>query len=383
MRLQHKKSITIALLACFLWLQSCKNNEINTPEEKTTPTTLPNRVVLTEAQYNNANLMVAAPKKMKIGHIITLNGKVEVMPENTISVSSPMAGFVRQIKWIPGMTVKKGEVLVRLEEKEFIQLQQDYLSAKNVLAYAKLDLERQTELSKNQASSDKVLQQAEEKVKQGQILVTSLATKLRLIHINPATLHAENITSQIVITAPATGTITEVAVNLGKYVEAGENIITIMGFNGSKLVLKAFEKDLPFLKKGQKVFAYSNAEPDKKITGKIDYIVRNIGDEGFANIICSPDNVSEHLFPGLYLNVDIEAQSLESWTVPEDAIILFEGKEYVFVEKETRTYEMVKVSTGQKENKHIQILNEQDIKDQKVVIKGAYTLLMKMKNVEE
>lgn len=383
MRLQHKKSITIAFLACFLWLQSCKNNEINTPEEKTTLTTLPNRVVLTEAQYNNANLMLAAPKKMKIGHIITLNGKVEVMPENTISVSSPMAGFVRQIKWIPGMTVKKGEVLVRLEEKEFIQLQQDYLSAKNVLAYAKLDLERQTELSKNQASSDKVLQQAEEKVKQSQILVTSLATKLRLIQINPATLHAENITSQIIITAPATGTITEVAVNLGKYVEAGENIITIMGFNGSKLVLKAFEKDLPFLKKGQKVFAYSNAEPDKKITGKIDYIVRNIGEEGFANIICSPDNVSEQLFPGLYLNVDIEAQSLESWTVPEDAIILFEGKEYVFVEKETRTYEMVKVSTGQKENKHIQILNEQDIKDQKVVIKGAYTLLMKMKNVEE
>lgn len=383
MRLQHKKSITIVLLACIIWLQSCKNNEINTPEEKTTLTTLPNRVVLTEAQYNNANLMLAAPKKMKIGHIITLNGKVEVMPENTISVSSPMAGFVRQIKWIPGMTVKKGEVLVRLEEKEFIQLQQDYLSAKNVLAYAKLDLERQTELSKNQASSDKVLQQAEEKVKQSQILVTSLATKLRLIQINPATLHAENITSQIVITAPATGTITEVAVNLGKYVEAGENIITIMGFNGSKLVLKAFEKDLPFLKKGQKVFAYSNAEPDKKITGKIDYIVRNIGEEGFANIICSPDNVSEQLFPGLYLNVDIEAQSMESWTVPEDAIILFEGKEYVFVEKEIRTYEMVKVSTGQKENKHIQILNEQDIKDQKVVIKGAYTLLMKMKNVEE
>jgi cobalt-zinc-cadmium efflux system membrane fusion protein len=383
MRLQYKKSITIALFASILWLQSCKNNEINTPEEKTTLTTLPNRVVFTEAQYNNANLIIAAPKKMKIGHIITLNGKVEVMPENTISVSSPMAGFVRQIKWIPGMTVKKGEVLVRLEEKEFIQLQQDYLSAKNVLAYAKLDLERQTELSKNQASSDKVLQQAEEKVKQSQILVTSLAAKLRLIHINPATLHAENITSQIVITAPASGTITEVAVNLGKYVEAGENIITIMGFNGSKLVLKAFEKDLPFLKKGQKVFAYSNSEPDKKITGKIDYIVRNIGDEGFANIICSPDNSSEQLFPGLYLNVDIEAQSLESWTVPEDAIILFEGKEYVFVEKETRTYEMIKVSTGQKENKHIQILNEQDIKDQKVVIKGAYTLLMKMKNVEE
>jgi len=305
------------------------------------------------------------------------------MPENTITVSSPMAGFVRQIKWIPGMTVQKGEVLIRLEDKEYIQLQQDYLSAKNVLAYAKLDLERQTELSKNQASSDKVLQQAEEKVKQSLILVTSLASKLKLIRINPATLTSENMTSQIVITAPESGTITDVSVNHGKYVQAGDNMISMIGYNGSKLVLKAFEKDLPFLKKGQKVVIYSNTRPDKKINGKIDYIVQHIGQEGFANIICSMDQSSEPLIPGMYLNAGIEAQSMESWTVPEDAIIHFEGKEYVFVEKEKRTYEMVEISTGQKENNKIQILNDQNIKDQKVVIKGAYTLLMKMKNVEE
>ena len=160
-------------------------------------------------------------------------------------------------------------------------------------------------------------------------------------------------------------------------------MISMIGYNGSKLVLKAFEKDLPFLKKGQKVVIYSNTRPDKKINGKIDYIVQHIGQEGFANIICSMDQSSEPLIPGMYLNAGIEAQSMESWTVPEDAIIHFEGKEYVFVEKEKRTYEMVEISTGQKENNNIQILNDQNIKDQKVVIKGAYTLLMKMKNVEE
>lgn len=383
MRLHHKISIIILLFAGIFWLQSCKNKENTISEEKTETSALPGRVLLTEAQYNNANLQISGPQRMKIGHIITLNGKIEAMPENTITVSSPMAGFVRQIKWIPGMTVQKGEVLIRLEDKEYIQLQQDYLSAKNVLAYAKLDLERQTELSKNQASSDKVLQQAEEKVKQSLILVTSLASKLKLIRINPATLTSENMTSQIVITAPESGTITDVSVNHGKYVQAGDNMISMIGYNGSKLVLKAFEKDLPFLKKGQKVVIYSNTRPDKKINGKIDYIVQHIGQEGFANIICSMDQSSEPLIPGMYLNAGIEAQSMESWTVPEDAIIHFEGKEYVFVEKEKRTYEMVEISTGQKENNKIQILNDQNIKDQKVVIKGAYTLLMKMKNVEE
>ena len=144
-------------------------------EEKTVEATLTTNVAsLTDAQLKNAQIQLSLPEKMNIGHVIQLNGKFEVMPENTITVSSPMAGFVRQIKWMPGMKVTKGQTLVRLEEKEYIQLQQDYLSAKNALAFAKLDYDRQSELTKNQAASEKVLQLAEEKVRQNQILVKSL-----------------------------------------------------------------------------------------------------------------------------------------------------------------------------------------------------------------
>ncbi|MBK8081574.1 MAG: hypothetical protein IPK25_15655 [Saprospiraceae bacterium] len=95
------------------------------------------------------------------------------------------------------------------------------------------------------------------------------------------------------------------------------------------------------------------------------------------------ENVSDKFIPGTYLNANIEAQSQEGWTVPEEAVLHFEGKEYVFTEKEKRTYDMVEVKTGQNEKGNIQILNHQDIKERKVVVKGAYTLLMKMKNVGE
>jgi cobalt-zinc-cadmium efflux system membrane fusion protein len=378
-------SITFLTLSVVLF-QSCKQKEETTEpttEEVDTVQEGTNRVELTDAQYKNANLELALPEKTNINQLVTLNGKSEVMPENVITVSSPMAGFVRQIKLMAGMAVTKGQVLIRLEEKEYIQLQQDYLSAKNTLAFAKLDYDRQTELVKNQAASDKILQTADEKVKQNQIIVRSLEEKLRLININPKNLTTENMTSQIVIFAPASGTVTEVMVNSGKYVHPGDDMIKIISNTGTKLVLKAFEKDLPFVNKGQKIIAYSNAQMDKKFMGKIEYIVRNVGDEGFANIICNLEGQTSQIIPGMYMNADIEVQNKEGWIVPDEAIINFESKEYVFVENGDQTFEMVEIEPGQKEKGKTQIINDQAINNRRIVIKGAYTLLMKMKNVEE
>mgnify|MGYP001233304788 CR=1 FL=1 len=375
------KLLILPLLIIFL-AGSCKQKE-ETPAETAPAVVMESVVQLTDAQLKNAQIQLSLPEKMNIGHVIQLNGKFEVMPENTITVSSPMAGFVRQIKWMPGMKVTKGQTLVRLEEKEYIQLQQDYLSAKNALAFAKLDYDRQSELSKNQAASEKVLQLAEEKVRQNQILVKSLGEKLKLIHINPATLSADNMTSEIIIAASTSGTITDVLVNNGKYVQAGEEMIRMIDNNGAKLVLKAFEKDLPYLKAGQKLLAFPNGRADQKMSGRIDYIVNSVGDQGFTNIICSLENITSEIMPGMYMNAEVEAQSMESWTVPDEAIVSFEGKEYVFVGKGNQSFELVEIQPGQKENGKVQIINYQILMNKKIVTKGAYTLLMKMKNVAE
>ena len=375
------KLLILPLLIIFL-AGSCKQKE-ETPAETAPAVVMESVVQLTDAQLKNAQIQLSLSEKMNIGHVIQLNGKFEVMPENTITVSSPMAGFVRQIKWMPGMKVTKGQTLVRLEEKEYIQLQQDYLSAKNALAFAKLDYDRQSELTKNQAASEKVLQLAEEKVRQNQILVKSLGEKLKLIHINPATLSSDNMTSEIIIAASTSGTITDVLVNSGKYVQAGEEMIRMIDNNGTKLVLKAFEKDLPYLKTGQKLHAFPNGRADQKMSGRIDYIVNSVGDQGFTNIICSLENITSEIMPGMYMNAEVEAQSMESWTVPDEAIVSFEGKEYVFVGKGNQSFELVEIQPGQKENGKVQIINYQILMNKKIVTKGAYTLLMKMKNVAE
>ncbi len=380
--INQNRILNFGMIILITVMNACKSDE---SQVKETPGSALEKasVQLTDAQYKNASLTLGKPEIMEIGNLISLHGKIEVMPENSISISSPVSGFVRSIKWMPGMDVAKGQVLLRLEDQEFVQLQQDYLSAKNAFSFAKLDFERQKELSKNQAASEKVLQQAEEKLRQYQITINSLSEKLKLIHLNPSNITAENMTSQIILTSPVNGAITSVSANNGKYVQKGEEVFRIIDQSGSRLVLKAFEKDWNALVVGQKLMAYSNNRPEFKIPGKIDYIVKDINDEGFARIICSLNKTKDVITPGSYMNAMIDAQSTSAWVLPESAIVGFEGKEYLFVESGDKMYEMIEVTPGLKENGKIQIINFNVIKDKQVVVKGAYTLLMKMKNVAE
>ena len=44
---------------------------------------------------------------------------------------------------------------------------------------------------------------------------------------------------------------------------------------------------------------------------------------------------------------------------------------------------MIEVKTGAKENGFVEIVNNEKLNNQPIVVKGAYSLLMKLKNSEE
>lgn len=372
----------LALLSMSLLIVSCKQKN-DEAEPIAEPATIASQVQLTDSQLKSAELETVKLVSKNVSQIMKLSGTVEVMPQQAITVSSPMAGFVRQIKWMPGMDVVKGQLLVRMEDQEFIRIQQEYLDVKNTLKYAKIDYERQLQLSKNQAASDKILQSAEEKVMSNQILLKSLSEKLKLININPASLSPESISSYVSVLSPVSGTITNVDVNTGKYVNAGDNMIQIVDKSGLRLVLKAFEKDLPGLSKGLKLVAYSNTNPSEKMRGKIEYIVKNVSEDGYAKIICIFENSSKNIVPGMYMNAEVESENAQKWILPDEAIVRFEGKEFVFIDKGNKSYDFHEVKTGWKENGWTEIVDHESLESSSIVSKGAYTLLMKMKNVAE
>ena len=85
----------------------------------------------------------------------------------------------------------------------------------------------------------------------------------------------------------------------------------------------------------------------------------------------------------MYMNAIIELNNNTSNTIQSDAIVKFENKDYLFIENTNKQYEMKEVSIGESENGFTRILSADELLNKNIVIKGAYSLLMKIKNTDD
>ena len=169
----------IIIINIFLLFTACTNKQ--TSEEQVNVPTQGNVANLTGAQYKNAGIEIGKIEMQNVFSVLKLNGKIDVPPQNIVSVSVPLGGYLKSTKLLPGMHISKGEVIAVMEDPQYIQLQQDYLTAKAQFAYNESEYLRQKELNESKAVSDKVFEQARTTYQTQNILIKSLEQKLKLI----------------------------------------------------------------------------------------------------------------------------------------------------------------------------------------------------------
>jgi cobalt-zinc-cadmium efflux system membrane fusion protein len=372
----------LLIYSALLLLTAC-GTKSPTEEVKAETDNKQNIVNLTDAQYKSAGIVLGKLESKSIASILRASGTVDVPPQNMLSVSMPLGGYLKSTKLIPGMRVRRGETIAIMEDQQYIQLQQEYLSTKSKLIFSKAELERQKELNQSKASSDKIYQQAQMDNSMLNISLNSLAQKLRMININPNNITETTISRTVPILSPINGIVSKVNVNIGRFVNPSDILFEIIDPSDIHLNLKIFEKDLDKLAKGQKLVAFTNNQPDKKYPCEISLIGGDLSEERTAEVHCHFENFDKSLVPGMYMNAEIEIKSHESIAISEEAIVSFEGLDYVFVKNSDRKFEMKTIQTGVKENKFIEVINSADFTNKEIVIQGAYTLLMSLKNKSE
>jgi cobalt-zinc-cadmium efflux system membrane fusion protein len=342
-----------------------------------------NVIVLNEKQLNAAKLSFSKLEEKVIGSFITANGSIDVPPQNMISVSVPLGGYLKSTKLLPGLQIRKGDVIAIMEDQQYIQMQQDYLTTKAKLVYSKSEFERQKELNASKASSDKVFQQIQMEYNTLRIALNSLEQKLKMIGIKPESITDNNITSTIKIYSPINGFVSNVNVNVGKFVNPSDILFELIDPSNIHLNLKIFEKDLNQLAIGQKLITYSNTDPSKKYAAEISLISRDLSEERIAEVHCHFENADKSLAPGMYMNAEIQLKNDRKLAISEEAILNFEGSDYIFVKKSNNSFEMTPIKIGTIENGFVEVINAETFKDKQLVTKGAYTLLMSLKNKSE
>lgn len=340
-------------------------------------------VVLTAAQLKNADLAYSALSERSLSSVLRLNGRIDVPPQSLISVSVSLGGYLKSSVLLPGMQVQKGSVIAVMEDPKYVQLQQDYLQVKARIQYAEADYKRQKELNAEQASSDKATQAALAERDALRVQMAALGQQLRLINIEPAHLSEQTITKSIVLRSPINGYVSKVNVNVGKYVNPSDVLFELIDPTDIHLNLKVYEKDVARLKIGQKLQAYTNAAPEEKHPAEIILISRDISPQGISEVHCHFEQYDHNLLPGMYMNAEVEVASTLSHAVPAEAVVSFQGEDFVFVREGTNRFRMLPVQTGESDAAGIQLLNYQSLVSKELVVKNAYVLLMQLKNTAE
>lgn len=377
---------TIALLFFSIAVSSCGNKLEETKQEEHHEEEA-NTVELTDEQFKIVEIKLGKIELKALSGAIKVNGMLDVPPQNLVSISVPLGGFLKSTELLQGMKVTKGQVIAVMQNAEYIQLQQDYVDTKSQLEYLEAEYKRQEELTKENVSSQKTLLQSKTQYQSMMAKVSGLKSKLSLLGINTNQIESGNFQNSITIYAPISGYVTQVNVNIGMYVNPTDVMFKIVDTEHLHAELTVFEKDVPKLKIGQKVrFTLAN-ETDER-TATVYLIGREIGEDRTVRIHCHLDKEDEELLPGMYLKAYVEAGTKSVTSLPDKAIVNFEGNSYIFIsipsdEKGAHHFKMMQVTKGISELGYTEIQLPKDVNaDNSIVINGAFDVLAKMKNSE-
>ncbi len=361
---------------------NCSNGTPPAGKTNATNTNTDNSIVVfSSKQLVNAGLTLGRPETRETHAFVKVSGVIDVPPQNIVSVSLPLGGYLKKTTMLPGSSVQKGSVLATIEDQQYIQLQQDYLTSESKLSYLEAEYSRQETLNSTKAVSDKTFQLAKAEVESQRILRTALAEKLRLIGIVPEKLTGKNISRAISIYSPISGYVTKVNANTGKYLNPTDILFELVDPSSIHLSLTVFENDAAAIFQGQKVTCYTAAHPEKKYQATVHLVNRNIGSDRSTVVHCHIIDPGKELIPGLYMSAEIQINSKPLQCLPVDAIVKWQNENYIFYQISDTAFKMYKVKTGMADESYVPILDS--IPQAKIVTSNAFTLLSKKMNSTE
>jgi len=337
-----------------------------------------NMVALQLKQLDVMNIELGTVKQVNLGATLKVNGQLELPPQKMASVSAIIGGRVQSVAVIEGDKVRKGQVIARLSNPEFITMQRDYLSAKSNISFLEKDYQRKQELLKDGITSSKSFQQAEAAFLEGKSALNATKATLQLMGINVSALESGKIVSTIPIVAPIKGYIQNVEINIGKYVSPEQEMFEIVDNEHLHIGLKVFEKDIDKAKVGQKITFALTTRPDKIYEAEIfalgkAFDMKTRAVKVHAKIIGS----HEGLLTGMFVEARIITGNKEVNALPDAAFVTEDGLDYVFVQKgkddDDIELEKVRVNKGVSDLGFSEVVFIKDLpKDALIVIKGAF-----------
>lgn len=233
----------------------------------------------------------------------SFNGIIMLSPKKHVTITLPMGGSLHSVNLFPGKYVEKGAELATLENMDFITLQQQYLETASQVEFLEKEYQRQESLALKEAASQKRLQQSKADYLAMKSKMDASAAQLQILGVSPAKLKRNGISPYMSITAPISGYVTNLDLNVGKYFNSGDPICDIIDKSAPILQLTAYEKDLSHLKIGDKFDFHVNGMGAKSFKATLFSIDQMVNETNRSiNLYLNIEDPVSEFRPGMYVS---------------------------------------------------------------------------------
>jgi len=276
---------------------------------------------------------------------LVATGVVSPDVSRTVPVISIATGRVVEIKARLGDTVKKGQVLLRVQSADMSGAFSDYRKAVADEKLARIQFERAKLLYDKGAISLNDFQTAEDVENKAQVDVENTTERLRVLGGS-----TDQRAAIVDIRAPVSGVITDQQVTNAAGVAGlgSPNPFTISDLSYVWILCDVYENDLGNVNVGETAEVRLNAYPDKVLRGRIG----NIGPILDPNLRTAKVRIEianpELMKIGMFVTATFHGEKKEIHAaVPADAILHLHDREWVYVSAGDKTFRRVEVRSGE------------------------------------
>ncbi len=242
--------------------------------------------------------------------------------------------------------------------------------------------QRAIELAKLNPVSGTDFEQAAVKLRTAEVERATAREKLILFGLSPQRVDAlrspSQITSEIALTAPVSGTITSRTINQGEVVEANKALMKVTNLSTVWVIGQVYEKDLSKLRIGSGASITTDAYPNRLFRGHVTYIDPNIDQQTrTVPVRVELENPGQALKIGMYVNVAFGSLGNAEQTVPvipSSAVQTIDNRQLVFLATDKQNVVILRyVRLGTETNGKYVVLEGLTVGD-RVVTEGSFSL---------
>jgi cobalt-zinc-cadmium efflux system membrane fusion protein len=288
---------------------------------------------------------VAAAVEHDAASQLVVTGTVNPDIARTVPVISLASGRVVDIRARLGDTVKKGQILMRVQSADVSGAFSDYRKALADEVLARTQLDRAKDLYAHGAISLNDFQIAQDAEDKAKVDVETTEEHLRLIGNDPS--HPTGIVD---IVAPVSGVITDQEVTNAAGVQglSSPNPFTISDLSYIWVVCDLYENDLPSVHLGEIADIRLNAYPDHVLKGRISNIGAILDPSIRTAKVRMEVRNPGFMRPGMFATATFYGLKKEVHAaIPASAILHLHDRDSVYVPTENNKFRRLEVVSGE------------------------------------